>query len=29
VAEFVTNDPKYTASVIRKWMRQKEPKAKS
>ena len=29
VAEFVTNDPKYTASVIRKWMREKEPKAKS
>jgi flagellar M-ring protein FliF len=28
VAEFVTNDPKYTASVIRKWMREKEPKAK-
>ena len=26
VAEFVTNDPKYTASVIRKWMREKEPK---
>ncbi len=30
VAEFVSNDPKYTASVIRKWMREKEPvKAKS
>ena len=29
VAEFVTNDPKYTASVIRKWMREKVPKAKS
>ena len=29
VTEFVTNDPKYTASVIRKWMREKEPKAKS
>ena len=27
VAEFVSNDPKYTASVIRKWMREKEPKA--
>ena len=26
VAEFVSNDPKYTASVIRKWMREKEPK---
>jgi flagellar M-ring protein FliF len=26
VSEFVTNDPKYTASVIRKWMREKEPK---
>lgn len=29
VAEFVSNDPKYTASVIRKWMREKEPKAKT
>jgi len=27
IAEFVSNDPKYTASVIRKWMREKEPKA--
>jgi len=26
VMEFVANDPKYTASVIRKWMREKEPK---
>ena len=29
VAEFVHKDPKYTAGVIRKWMREKEPKAKS
>ena len=29
VAEFVSNDPKYTASVIRKWMREKEPTAKA
>ena len=28
VAEFVNNDPKYTAGVIRKWMREKEPKLK-
>jgi flagellar M-ring protein FliF len=28
VNEFVTNDPKYTAGVIRKWMRDKEPAAK-
>jgi len=27
IAEFVSNDPKYTASVIRKWMREKVPKA--
>ena len=26
IAEFVSNDPKYTASVIRKWMREKVPK---
>lgn len=29
VAEFVHKDPKYTAGVIRKWMREKEPKAKA
>ena len=29
VAEFVNKDPKYTAGVIRKWMREKEAKAKS
>jgi flagellar M-ring protein FliF len=29
VAEFVNKDPKYTAGVIRKWMRKKEPKAKA
>ena len=28
VSEFVRNDPKYTASVLRKWMREKEPKEK-
>lgn len=28
VAEFVRNDPKYTAGVIRKWMRDKDPIAK-
>ena len=28
VAEFVSNDPKYTAGVIRKWMREKNPAAK-
>lgn len=28
VAEFVTSDPKYTASVLRKWMREKDPAAK-
>tara|TARA_Y100000590_G_scaffold198754_1_gene225698 strand:+ start:911 stop:2506 length:1596 start_codon:yes stop_codon:yes gene_type:complete len=28
VAEFVTNDPKFTAGVIRKWMREKNPTAK-
>ena len=28
VAEFVNKDPKYTAGVIRKWMREKEPKSK-
>jgi len=28
VAEFVGNDPKYTAGVIRKWMREKDPAAK-
>ncbi len=28
VAEFVNNDPKYTAGVIRKWMREKDPAAK-
>ena len=28
VNEFVTNDPKYTAGVIRKWMREKVPTAK-
>ncbi len=28
VAEFVSNDPKYTAGVIRKWMREKDPAAK-
>ncbi|HIJ49689.1 MAG TPA: flagellar M-ring protein FliF [Nitrospinae bacterium] len=27
VNEFVTNDPKYTAGVIRKWIREKEPAA--
>ncbi len=29
VQEFVSNDPKYTASVLRKWMREKEPKVKN
>ncbi|MEE3348379.1 MAG: flagellar M-ring protein FliF, partial [Nitrospinota bacterium] len=29
VAEFVSNDPKYTASVIRKWMREKETPTKA
>ena len=28
VADFVANDPKYTAGVIRKWMREKSPTAK-
>jgi flagellar M-ring protein FliF len=28
VTEFVSNDPKYTAGVIRKWMREKDPAAK-
>ncbi|MFT4577211.1 MAG: flagellar M-ring protein FliF [Nitrospinales bacterium] len=28
VNEFVTNDPKYTAGVIRKWLREKDPAAK-
>ncbi|MZH40284.1 MAG: flagellar M-ring protein FliF [Nitrospinae bacterium] len=28
VAEFINKDPKYTAGVIRKWMREKEPKSK-
>ncbi|GIS84668.1 MAG: hypothetical protein CM1200mP16_09680 [Nitrospina sp.] len=28
VADFVGNDPKYTAGVIRKWMREKSPTAK-
>ncbi len=28
VSEFVGNDPKYTAGVIRKWMREKDPTAK-
>ncbi len=28
VTEFVNNDPKYTAGVIRKWMREKDPAAK-
>ena len=28
VGEFVSNDPKYTAGVIRKWMREKDPAAK-
>ena len=27
VEEFVNKDPKYTAGVIRKWMREKEPVA--
>jgi len=27
VAQFVGKDPKYTAGIIRKWMRQKEAKA--
>ena len=26
VAQFVNKDPKYTAGIIRKWMRQKEAK---
>ena len=28
VGEFVANDPKFTAGVIRKWMREKSPTAK-